>query len=201
MKNSQSLNIPSSINSFMNSQTNDNKIGSKTKLLWQNPEYRKHMSEVHKGQKAWNKGIPYKEIIDNITNEQRKRKISNKLKILYKLGIRKSKKGLTLDIEKRIKISIGLKKAYRTGKRKVISYSRTSERRLVYGTLQYQEWIKSVFKRDNYTCQDCGKIGCELNAHHIKEWSKYPELRFDINNGETLCIDCHNKTKGYKNRK
>ena len=49
MKNSQSLNIPSSINSFMNSQTNDNKIGSKTKLLWQNPEYRKHMSEVHKG--------------------------------------------------------------------------------------------------------------------------------------------------------
>jgi len=31
-------------------------IGEKTKLLWQNPEYRKRMIKAHKGQKAWNKG-------------------------------------------------------------------------------------------------------------------------------------------------
>lgn len=31
-------------------------LGEKTKSLWKNPEYRKHMSEAHKGQKAWNKG-------------------------------------------------------------------------------------------------------------------------------------------------
>ncbi len=35
----------------------DNKLGSKTKLLWQNPEYRQHMIDVHKGQKSWNKGL------------------------------------------------------------------------------------------------------------------------------------------------
>jgi len=55
------------------------------------------------------------------------------------------------------------------------------------------DWRNSVFKRDFYTCHDCGKRGGRLNAHHIKSWSKYPELRWDNNNGLTLCIECHQK--------
>lgn len=31
--------------------------GIKTKLLWQNPEYREHMKQAHLGQKAWNKDL------------------------------------------------------------------------------------------------------------------------------------------------
>lgn len=54
-----------------------------------------------------------------------------------------------------------------------------------------KEWRKSVFMRDNYTCALCGKVGGRLNAHHIKPWASYPELRFDVNNGITLCQDCH----------
>lgn len=56
---------------------------------------------------------------------------------------------------------------------------------------EYAEWRKFVFKRDNYTCQMCGKRGGSLNAHHIKPWAKYPDFRFDKENGITLCEQCH----------
>lgn len=58
-------------------------------------------------------------------------------------------------------------------------------------------WRLAVFQRDNYTCQDCGIRGYKLQADHIKSYAKYPELRWDINNGRTLCIDCHKNTQSY----
>ena len=71
----------------------------------------------------------------------------------------------------------------------------------------YIKWRKDVFIRDKYTCQCCNaKNGhgkkVNLNAHHIFNWADYPELRFDINNGITLCEDCHyNFHKLYGKRK
>jgi 5-methylcytosine-specific restriction endonuclease McrA len=67
---------------------------------------------------------------------------------------------------------------------------------------QYKQWRTLVFERDDYTCQDCelhsgnGKT-VVLHADHIKPFAFYPELRFELTNGRTLCIDCHKKTGTY----
>lgn len=63
--------------------------------------------------------------------------------------------------------------------------------REIRNSQEYTEWRTKVFERDEYTCQHCKKVGVELNAHHIKEFSKYPDKRFDIDNGLTLCVACH----------
>lgn len=76
----------------------------------------------------------------------------------------------------------------------------TSERQKIYNSLEYKNWRKAVFKRDNYTCQFCGKSNCYIQAHHIKSFSRHLELRFDINNGVTICYKCHLKTKNYGGR-
>lgn len=55
---------------------------------------------------------------------------------------------------------------------------------------EYIKWRQLVFERDNYKCQECGNGG-HVQAHHIKPWAYYPDLRFDIDNGMTLCRDCH----------
>lgn len=65
------------------------------------------------------------------------------------------------------------------------------------GRYELNEWRKLVFKRDNYTCQHCNQYGGKLQADHIKPYCAYPELRWDLDNGRTLCVDCHKKTDTY----
>lgn len=64
-------------------------------------------------------------------------------------------------------------------------------------TLEYKLWRKAVFERDKYTCVWCKRRGGRLNADHVKPFADYPELRFAIDNGRTLCIECHRKTDTY----
>lgn len=78
------------------------------------------------------------------------------------------------------------------------NYTGTTKARITaMGRYEYREWRRQVFERDDYTCQHCKKRGCYLNADHIKPYAKYPELRYDIDNGRTLCVDCHKKTDTY----
>lgn len=58
-------------------------------------------------------------------------------------------------------------------------------------TEQYKVWRRAVFERDDFTCKSCGARGCKINAHHIKSYAYYPELRVDVGNGITLCVSCH----------
>jgi hypothetical protein len=54
------------------------------------------------------------------------------------------------------------------------------------------KWKKFVFQRDTYKCIDCGSDK-GLHAHHLIHWSDSPELRTCVDNGVTLCSECHKK--------
>lgn len=83
----------------------------------------------------------------------------------------------------------------------------TSLTKTIRHLLEYREWRLMVFGRDNFTCQKCSKRGCYLHAHHIKSFSsimQYYEITtleealecaelWNINNGITLCKECHKK--------
>lgn len=60
---------------------------------------------------------------------------------------------------------------------------------------QRRRWSLSVMIRDKFKCARCGKGG-RLHAHHIKPWASFPDLRFDVSNGETLCVKCHGDEHG-----
>jgi hypothetical protein len=148
-------------------------------------------------------------------SEETKRKISKGLKRAYSLGI-KTHTGMTgkkhspetilkmqasaqLRMKKFGKPQSGFKRGAEHWNWK--NGSSTERQRLINQT-EYKEWRTAVFERDNYTCQNCGARsgnGKEviLNADHIKEWSNYPELRYDVNNGRTLCESCHRETPNF----
>lgn len=131
---------------------------------------RKKISEKNKGKKQ---------------SEEQKKRTSLRLKEDYKKGIRKSFfKELKGERHHNWKGGI------------------TSINEKIRKSLEYQLWRKAVFERDNYTCVFCGARSGKgkkvvIHADHIKPFALFPELRFAIDNGRTLCIDCHRKTNTY----
>jgi 5-methylcytosine-specific restriction endonuclease McrA len=58
-----------------------------------------------------------------------------------------------------------------------------------------KEWRLSVYARDNYTCQKCGSKGF-LHAHHIVSLKEDLTKAFDVDNGITVCVPCHEAIHG-----
>lgn len=79
---------------------------------------------------------------------------------------------------------------------------------------KYKQWRSNCFERDNWTCQTCGKRGVYLTVHHIKSFVSILRenniltthdadkciMLWDIENGVTLCEECHKLTDNYKGR-
>jgi len=74
----------------------------------------------------------------------------------------------------------------------------TPENVLARMNLDYKNWRQDVYARDGYLCQCClNKTHDRLQAHHIYSFALYPNLRYEIYNGITLCDQCHdNHFKG-----
>lgn len=84
---------------------------------------------------------------------------------------------------------------------------------LIRKMYEYRQWRSDVYTRDDWTCQSCG-LRKRLEAHHIKPFSfiieeykiitleqaRLCDELWNINNGQTLCIDCHKKTDSYAGR-
>ena len=76
------------------------------------------------------------------------------------------------------------------------------ERELKRATYENEQWRKSVFERDKFACQHCfDDTGGNLEAHHLYSWHAHESLRYEVNNGVTLCEQCHKDfhfSYGYK---
>lgn len=148
----------------------------------------KTLTEAHKkaisGHIPWNKGLT-KETDERVKINTEKTMITMRKNNLYGL-----KKGM--------KDPKGAE-AKRGNKNPNWQGGKTPYNRKYHGTERWRTWREKVYKRDNYTCQDCKQRGGKLHPHHIIPISKDPSPKnvFNIDNGQTLCVGCHReKHKG-----
>lgn len=90
------------------------------------------------------------------------------------------------------------------------TYKTIEQKRKFYDGVEWKQLRTKVKERDNYECQPCKRNGLvsidtneysesarrkkiKLVVHHIKELEDHPDLALDIDNLETVCVDCHNR--------
>lgn len=145
-------------------------------------EHRRKLSESHKGKAPNNKG---KKMSQDFRDKCRKRLIGTKQS--------------TETIEKRVNQYRGENHwNYVKDRSKLQKYGEINKERR---SSIYNDWRKKVLERDERTCkinnQDCNG---RLEAHHILGFTEHPELRYDINNGITLCHFHHPREKEEEKR-
>ena len=179
---------------------------SHSKKAWGETKYcsRKCVALAKIGKPVWNKGMKGIHLSpDSEWKKGDKRLIGNKINV----GRTPWNKGKSPSEETKRKISQSLlgRPTGRTGaKSNFWKGGKSSEYTKLKNSIEWKNWRRAVFERDDYTCQECGERNYKGNGksiwihpHHIKSRSEYPELQFEISNGITLCRDCHRKTYNY----
>lgn len=143
-------------------------------------ETRQKISQSKKGSIAWNKGMK------GCYSEETLLKLSKASK--GRIPPNKGKKMSEEVIEKMSKARIGKVGILAGNWKGGISRNKHS-----LSSPYYKSWRDSVFERDDYTCTECKAKGVYLEAHHISPWGSDVSKRYNIDNGITLCKDCHIK--------
>jgi hypothetical protein len=86
-------------------------------------------------------------------------------------------------------LALGLLTRSIDGRRYFIPAKYVKDRRMSFHG--HVKWRRAVLLRDGFRCQRCGVEGGKLHAHHVLPWASYPDQRTDIDNGLTLCEECH----------
>jgi 5-methylcytosine-specific restriction endonuclease McrA len=201
------------------------------------PKSEKHRENMSKSNKGKHSSIrtEFKKGHKPLFTEERNKKISMTRKKLFNEGklILKChqsenwinamhlKKGKKMPYEFGRKISKTREERIATGKIKFLNGEKhpmwaggiTPIHNKIRNLPQYRRWVFSIFKKDNFICQNCGYQGKEITAHHLKRFSKIirefnikseeeaincTEL-WNTQNGVTLCWDCHFKIHFTKN--
>lgn len=150
------------------------------------PEVREKMSIAKLGKTPWNKGIKMWEDKEHPRGT------------LGMIGINLGRKASLETLEKLRLSHIGKKYPEITGEKHWNwKGGKTGKNEALRKSADYKNWRIAVFERDFYTCQLCNKKGGLLHADHIKPFAYYPELRFSVENGRTLCKKCHENTDTY----
>ena len=127
-----------------------------------------------KGNVAWNKGIPISEY-----TRQKLRKAN--------LGKPSATKGIKLSEERKIKLSCS-NRGITIGEFTGFSTDPDDAERVKFNKTGIR---KQCFEIADYTCVVCRIRGKILNAHHLNSWSKFPSMRFELDNLVCLCNKCH----------
>lgn len=133
----------------------------------------KHNHKTNNGNSAWNKGIPHSEETKAKLKLARAKQIMQPRTPEYRRKMSEDRKG----------------DKWHTWRGGI-----TPINKAIRNSVEYKLWREAIFKRDNWTCIWCKQKGGKLNADHIKPFAYYPELRFALDNGRTLCESCHRTT-------
>lgn len=168
----------------------------KMREIWKGRQF---PSKAHERARAVNTGRP-------LTAEHRQ-KISDALSGLsrtaeHQAKLSEAQRGRPKSAETRAKISASLTGRSGTPHEQPAKDAISSAQRARWAGLrsavsrsstEYKAWRASVLRRDNGTCQECGARNVIMHAHHIKPFNDYPDMRYDVSNGVTMCASCHVK--------